>query len=45
VRYLALRHGTYGIATARELLGWVPNVALEEGMGRTEEWLRGEQLV
>lgn len=45
VRYLALRRGTYGIAKARELLGWAPAVALEEGMGRTEAWLRDEGLV
>jgi nucleoside-diphosphate-sugar epimerase len=45
VRYLALRRGTYGIAKARELLGWAPAVALEEGMSRTEAWLRDEGLV
>jgi nucleoside-diphosphate-sugar epimerase len=45
VRYLALRRGTYGIATARELLDWIPQVGLEEGMARTEEWLRGEGLI
>jgi nucleoside-diphosphate-sugar epimerase len=45
VRYLALRRGTYGIATARELLDWAPQVGLEEGMARTEEWLRGEGLI
>ena len=45
VRYLALRRGTYGIATARELLDWEPQVGLEEGMARTEEWLRAEGLI
>jgi nucleoside-diphosphate-sugar epimerase len=45
VRYLALRRGTYGIATARELLDWSPQVDLEEGMARTEEWLRSEGLI
>jgi len=45
VRYLALRRGTYGIAKARELLGWSPAVSLEEGMGRTEGWLRSEGLI
>lgn len=45
VRYLALRRGTYGIGKARELLGWSPAVSLDEGMSRTEEWLRKEQLI
>jgi nucleoside-diphosphate-sugar epimerase len=45
VRYLALRRGTYGIATAGELLDWAPQVGLEEGMARTEEWLRRERLI
>jgi nucleoside-diphosphate-sugar epimerase len=45
VRYLALRRGTYGIGRARELLGWGPAVGLEEGMARTEEWLRQAKLV
>lgn len=27
---------------ARELLGWAPDVGLEEGMARTEGWLRAE---
>lgn len=34
VRYLAERTGTYGIATARELLDWTPLVDLDEGMRR-----------
>jgi nucleoside-diphosphate-sugar epimerase len=42
VRYLAERRGTYGIATARELLGWAPRVGLDEGMEHTEAWLRAE---
>jgi nucleoside-diphosphate-sugar epimerase len=45
VRYLALRRGTYGITKARELLGWTPTVALDEGMARSEAWLRAEGLV
>jgi nucleoside-diphosphate-sugar epimerase len=45
VRYLALRRGTYGIAKARELLGWTPAVGLEEGMNRTESWLREQGLL
>jgi nucleoside-diphosphate-sugar epimerase len=45
VRYLARRRGTYGISTARELLGWEPRVGLDEGMARTEAWLRDQGLV
>jgi nucleoside-diphosphate-sugar epimerase len=45
VRYLALRRGTYGIGKARELLGWSPVVGVEEGMARTEAWLRAQQLI
>lgn len=29
---------------ARELLGWSARVGLEEGIGRTVEWYRGEQV-
>jgi len=28
---------------ARDLLGWEPRVSLEEGLGRTIEWLRGHR--
>ncbi len=45
VRYLAERHGTYGIGTARELLGWEPEVPFPEGMERTVAWLRESGLV
>jgi nucleoside-diphosphate-sugar epimerase len=45
VRYLALRRGTYGIARARELLGWTPSVPLAEGMRRTQAWLREQSLI
>jgi nucleoside-diphosphate-sugar epimerase len=45
VRYLALRPGTYGIATARELLGWQPRIGVTEGMERTEAWAREQGLV
>jgi nucleoside-diphosphate-sugar epimerase len=45
VRYLALRRGTYAIGTARELLDWSPEVGLEEGMRRTEAWLREQGLL
>jgi nucleoside-diphosphate-sugar epimerase len=45
VRYLALRRGTYSIARARELLDWTPAVGVEEGMDRTEGWLREQGLL
>ena len=45
VRFLADRRGTYGIRTARELLGWGPEVGLDEGMARTERWLRDQKLI
>jgi nucleoside-diphosphate-sugar epimerase len=45
VRYLALRRGTYGIRTARELLDWDPEVELGEGMARTVSWLREHGIV
>ena len=45
VRYLAQRRGTYGIAKARELLGWTPAVGLDEGMSRTEGWLRDQGML
>ena len=45
VRYLALRRGTYGIRTARDVLGWEPNVSLAEGMSRTEAWAREQRLI
>ncbi len=34
--------GTYSIAKAQTLLGWQPAVDLDEGMRRTEIWLRAE---
>ena len=40
-----MRRGTYSIARAREVLGYEPAVDLEEGMRRTEAWLRAEGLV
>ena len=45
VRYLAERHGTYGIETRGELLGWEPVVELAEGMDRTVAWLRDAGIV
>jgi len=38
-RYLA-RTGTYSNARARTVLGWAPEVGLEEGQARTVDWLR-----
>jgi nucleoside-diphosphate-sugar epimerase len=40
-----LRRGTYSIARAREVLGYEPAVSLEEGMRRTEEWLRAKGML
>ena len=40
-----LRRGTYSIARAREVLGYEPAVSLEEGMRRTEVWLRAEGML
>jgi len=28
------------LSKAKELLGWTPKVSLEEGIKRTEEWIR-----
>lgn len=44
MRWLA-RPGTYSIAKARRLLGYEPRVDLEEGMRRTELWLREHGLL
>ncbi|MBI4588601.1 MAG: NAD-dependent epimerase/dehydratase family protein [Candidatus Rokubacteria bacterium] len=41
IRTLTLR-STYDITKARERLGYVPRLSLEEGMRRTEAWLREE---
>lgn len=39
------RKAIYPNARAREVLGWEPTVALDEGMRRVEEWLRSEGLL
>jgi nucleoside-diphosphate-sugar epimerase len=39
------RPGTASTRRAREELGWEPKVGLEEGLRRTDEWLRAEGLV
>lgn len=44
MRYLA-RRGTYSIEKARRMLGYEPAVDLDEGMRRTEAWLREQQLL
>jgi nucleoside-diphosphate-sugar epimerase len=45
VDYLAKRCGAYSIEKARRVLGYEPKVSLDEGMRRTEEWLRAEGLL
>lgn len=37
--------GTYSVEKAARVLGWRPAVGLDEGMARTEAWLRTEGLV
>jgi nucleoside-diphosphate-sugar epimerase len=44
MRYLA-RRGTYSIEKARRVLDYAPAVDLDEGMRRTEAWLRDEGRV
>lgn len=44
VLYMA-RPGTYSIEKARSVLGYAPTVDLEEGMRRTETWLRERGLL
>lgn len=44
VRMLA-RTGTYSIDKARDLLGYTPQVGLQEGLDRTRRWLIGQDLV
>jgi nucleoside-diphosphate-sugar epimerase len=44
VAYIS-RHGTYSIEKARRVLGYEPKVDLDEGMRRTEQWLRAEGLI
>jgi nucleoside-diphosphate-sugar epimerase len=45
VDYLAKRCGAYSIEKARRVLGYEPKVSLDEGMRRTEAWLRAEGLL
>jgi nucleoside-diphosphate-sugar epimerase len=44
VAYLA-RRGTYSIEKARRVLGFAPEVGLDEGLRRTEAWLHKEGLI
>lgn len=44
MRYLA-RPGGYSIDKARRLLGYEPRIDLNEGMRRTEAWLREQRLL
>jgi nucleoside-diphosphate-sugar epimerase len=39
------RRAVYSNRRARELLGWQPQVTLDEGMRRTEVWFREEGLL
>ena len=41
----SMRRGTYSIARARAELGYEPRVDLDEGMRRTEAWLRQEGIL
>ena len=41
VHYLTRNHA-YSVGRAREVLGWEPQVDLDEGMRRTEAWFREE---
>jgi nucleoside-diphosphate-sugar epimerase len=45
IDYLAKPNGRYSIEKARRVLGYEPKVSLEEGMRRTEAWLRSEGLI
>ncbi|MCX6370530.1 MAG: NAD(P)-dependent oxidoreductase [Solirubrobacterales bacterium] len=44
IRYVS-RQAVYPNTRARELLGWEPQVDFDEGMRRTERWLRAEGLL
>lgn len=37
--------GTYSIAKVQQVLGWAPQVSLDDGMDRTEQWLREAGLI
>jgi len=44
IRYIT-RRAVYPNDRARDLLGWEPRVQLDEGMRRTESWLRAQRLI
>ena len=44
IRYVT-RRATYPNDLARELLGWEPQVDLDEGMSRSEAWLREQGML
>jgi nucleoside-diphosphate-sugar epimerase len=44
LRYVNRRHA-YAVSRARDLLGWEPQVDLDEGMRRTEAWFREQGLL
>lgn len=39
------RKAVYPNSRAREVLGWEPKITLDDGMSRTEQWLRAEGLI
>ncbi len=39
------RHGTYSIDKARNILGYTPKVSLDDGIKKTELWLRQQALI
>jgi nucleoside-diphosphate-sugar epimerase len=44
VRFM-MRPGTYAIGKAERVLGWRPQVAVDDGLDRTVAWLRAEGLL
>lgn len=44
IRYIS-RRAVYPNDRARELLGWEPRVSLDDGLRRTEDWLRAQALI
>ena len=45
VMVMLAKKRTFSNAKARAVLGWAPRVTLDEGMRRTELWLRSEGLI
>jgi nucleoside-diphosphate-sugar epimerase len=44
VRFM-LRTGAHSSEKAKRVLGWEPEINLDDGMSRTEQWLREQQLI